>query len=117
MATPRIILDRPDYAYELRWCDRAAARLSSLDRPPLFKDLGSSRKGFYALCAFIWAAITDRNHRFIEPEDLAQYLSTDAQQSAAVAAINAMLVEAFPPDEDVKKKTGPTNSTPATPGT
>lgn len=105
MALPRIILDRPDRPYELKWNDRAEARLGSLDRPPVIADLAhrNGRKAFYALCAFLWASITERGHRFAEPEDLAQYLSTADAQLAAFDAINAMFAEAYPMDEAEKK--------------
>lgn len=103
MATPRLLLDRKDHAYELRWCDRADARLSSLERPPSFADLSHKKRSYYALCAIIWASIVERNHRFIDPEDLAEYLSTREQVATAMAAVQAMLVEAFPPEDDKKK--------------
>lgn len=100
MSAPLITLDRP---YELKWNDRAQARLSSLERPPTFRDLTHKRRGFYALCAIVWASIIERGHRFADPEDLAEFISTDAQQEAAVSAVNAMLSEAFPMTDDQKK--------------
>lgn len=116
MATPRLILDRPDHAYELRWCDRAEAKLSSLDRPPTFSDLSHKKRSYYALCSIVWASIVEKNHRFIDPEDLAEYLSTREQVAAAMSAVQAMLVECYPPDEDAKKKDSRNNNSAGTIG-
>lgn len=107
---PRIILNRPDQPYELRWMrGRSEALISSLERPASFADLRNRRRNFYAMCAIVWASLVERGHRFLAPEDLAEYLETPAQQATALAAITEMIDEAYPPDE-AQKKSSPTAS-------
>lgn len=101
-----------DRVYEIKWTHRAEARLSSLERPPLFADMHKPRKGFYAMCAFIWAAIVERGHRFVDPEEVAEFLVTEEQIATAVDAVGAMIEEAFPPDPE--KKSGPSANKNAT---
>jgi hypothetical protein len=88
-----VTLDRPR---EVRWTNRAQARNSSLERPAAFTDLAKPRRRFYALCAILWAALAERNHPFAEPEDLAEYLSTEAQQLAALDVIKRLIEDASP---------------------
>lgn len=89
----KLTLDRPR---ELRWTKRAEARNASLPRPVSFGQLARGRRRLYVLCALLWAALVDREHEFAEPEDLAEFLTTEEQQVAALSAIRAMVDEAFP---------------------
>lgn len=91
-----VTLDKP---YEVKWTRRAQARLESLERPPSFTDLGrKSKKPFYALCAFVWASLVERAHRFDTPEDVADYLDTPDKVASATRAIGEAITESFPPD-------------------
>ncbi len=58
--------------------------------------LTKRKNSFYAACAIIWSALVDKDHDFESPEDLAEYLKEDEQQSAAIRAISSMINEAFP---------------------
>lgn len=88
----KVTLDRPR---EIRWTHRADARLGSLDRPPELRDIVSrnSRKAFFALCAFVWSALVDRETPFAEPTDLADHLGSVDAQNAAWEALRRALVE------------------------
>lgn len=98
----------------VRWTQRAMARNASLPRPATFAALGNGRRRPYVICALLWAALVDRDHDFHEPEDLADYLQTDAQQIAAINAISAMVADAFPekksPPSAGTSPTGPSES-------
>jgi len=100
-------LDRPR---PIRWTNRAKARNSSLVRPGEFTALAKPRRALYAMCAILWAALVDREHPFEAPEDLAEYLETEAQQLAALEAIGSMVKQAFP------EKKSPPSSEPSAPG-
>lgn len=91
--TITVLLDRPR---QIRWTMRAQARNASLARPVSFATLGKRRNSLYALTAIIWASLVDKDHEFEAPEDLAEYLQTEAQQLAALKAIGSMIEEAFP---------------------
>lgn len=80
----------------VRWTERAKARNASLARPTSFGALGRGKNRLYAVCAILWAALVDKDHEFDAPEDIAEYLTTDAQQLAAFKAISDMIDEAFP---------------------
>lgn len=88
-----VTLDRPR---PIRWTNRSDHRIGSLDRPPALADLAhkNARKGFYALCAFVWASLEGRDHGFAEPEDLAEYLGKPEAQAAAWDALKAALQDA-----------------------
>lgn len=58
--------------------------------------IGKRRHSLYAVSALLWAALVDKDHDFELPEDLSEYLKTEAQQTAALKAITAMLQEAYP---------------------
>jgi len=93
-ATPILVkLDRPR---EVKWTMRAQARNASLPRPATFGGLQKSRNRLYVLCALIWAALVERDHEFIEPEDLAEHFKTAEQQLAGLKVITAMIDQAFP---------------------
>ena len=79
----------------IKWTARAAARLGRLAEPPALRDLASKNpsRGFYALCAYVWAALAEREHPFAEPEDLAEHLATPAQQDAAWTMLMRALTE------------------------
>lgn len=85
----------------VRWTKRAEARNASLPRPASFVQLGNRRRGSYVLMALIWSSLVERDHEFEAPEDLAEYLSSEEQQLAALKVINALIDDAFP-----EKKTG-----------
>lgn len=91
--TIKVQLDRPR---EVRWTKRAEARNASLPRPVLFAHLARGRNRLYALCAIVWSALVDRDHEFESPEDLAEFLSNEEQQLAALRAITLMIEDAFP---------------------
>lgn len=92
MSSPIVNLDRPR---SLRWSHRADARLGSLERPPLLSDLAhkNARKGFYALCAFVWAALETRDG-VADPEEVAAYIGEPVAQAAAWNALRAALEDA-----------------------
>lgn len=99
-----VTLDKPR---EIKWTHRADARLGSLDRPPILRDLAhkNPRRGYYAMLAFLWAALVER-HDFAEPDVLADYLGTTEQQTKAFESLRLALVEAGI-IEDTQKKTVP----------
>lgn len=101
-----IALDRPR---EIKWSQRAKARLSSLKQTVRFEDLAHERRGFYALCTFLWAALIDRDHPFDAPEDMAEFLITEAQQVAAFDAFKAILPSPQKKTEDTSQP-GPSPS-------
>lgn len=82
-------LDRPR---AIKWTHRADARLGSLERPPLLRDLAhkNPRKAFYALLAFVWASLEDSSD-FPDPESLAQHLGPDDKQFDAWNGLKAAL--------------------------
>lgn len=88
-----VTLDRPR---PIRWTNKSDHRIGSLDRPPALADLAhkNARKGFYALCAFVWASLEGRDHGFADPEELAEYLGKPEAQAAAWDALKAALQEA-----------------------
>ena len=92
MSTNTVNLDRPR---SLRWSHRADMRLGSLERPPLLSDLAhkNARKGFYALCVFVWAALETRDG-MADPEEVAQYIGEPVAQTAAWNALRAALEDA-----------------------
>ena len=104
----RLTLDRPR---EVRWTKRAEARNASLPRPVSFAQLARGKKRLFVLCALVWSALVDRDHDYESPEDLAEFFTTEEQQVAALAAIRAMLDEAFPekksPLNDASSQPGP----------
>lgn len=102
-----VLLDRHR---PVRWSNRAAARNSSLARPGEFTALAKPKRALYAMCAILWAALVDRDHPFEAPEDLAEYLETEAQHLAALEAIGDMVKQAFP------EKKSPPSSEPSAPG-
>lgn len=110
----RITLDRPR---EIRWTKRAEARNASLPRPVSFSGLARGNKRLFVLCALVWSALVERDHDFEAPEDLADFFTTEDQQVAALAAIAAMLNEAFPekksPPSDASSPLGPAPSSSA----
>ena len=102
-----VALDRPR---PVRWTARAQARNASLDRPASFVALGRGKHRLFALCALIWASLTEQDHGFSEPEDLAEFFTTAEQQVAALKIISALVAEAFP------EKKSPPNAAPSTNG-
>ena len=102
-----VSLDRPR---PVRWTARAQARNASLDRPVTFAALSRGKTRLYALCALLWASLTERDHGFAEPEDLAEHLTTPDQQVAALKVISALVAEAFP------EKKSPPNAAPSMTG-
>lgn len=90
------ILITLDKERQIRWTNRAQARNSSLPRPVQFVHMARGKNRLYAMCALIWCGLVDRAHDFEEPEDIADFLQTPEQQSAALQAILAMIEEAFP---------------------
>lgn len=98
-ATIEVLLDRKR---AIRWTKRAEARNSSLARPASFAHLGNRQRRLYTVCALLWAALVDRDADFAEPEDLAEYLTTEEQQVEAFKALRLMVEQAFP-----QKKTPP----------
>lgn len=98
-----VALDRPR---PVRWTARAQARNASLERPASFAALGRGKHRLYALCALLWASLTERDHEFAAPEDLAEFLTTEDQQLCAFKVITALVAEAFP------EKKSPTNAAP-----
>lgn len=98
----------------VRWTARAQARNASLDRPASFAALGRGKHRLYALCALLWASLTERDHEFAAPEDLAEYLTTEEQQLGALKVISALVAEAFPekksPPNAAPSPTGPSRS-------
>ncbi len=86
----------------LRWSYGAQARLGSLPRPPEFADLTRPRKSFYALAAFLWAALVERG-AFEGPEDLAECL-TPATMPGALKALADAITQANPKTDDAEKK-------------
>ena len=97
-----------DRVRTIRWTLRAQARNASLKRPVSFASLGRRRNSLYALCALLWSALVEKDHEFEDPEDIAEFLSTDEQQLAALRAVAAMVEEAFP---SKKNGTSPDSST------
>lgn len=93
MSSITVTLDQPR---PIRWTNRSDHRLGSLERPPALADLAhkNPRKGFYALCAFVWAALEGRDHGFADPEDVAEHLGEPAAQAAAWESLKAALEEA-----------------------
>jgi len=93
MSPITVTLDRPR---AIRWTHRADARLGSLERPPQLVDLAhkNARRGFYALCAFVWAALEGRDHGFSEPEELAVHIGEPEAQAAAWQALRSALADA-----------------------
>jgi hypothetical protein len=81
-----VVLDKPR---ALRWTHRAEFKLGSLERPPTYVDLAQDNphRQFYALCVFVWAALTDRDHPFVTADDIAPYLEKIEAQSAAFKAV------------------------------
>ena len=107
----KVTLDRQR---EVRWTKRAEARNASLPRPVSFSGLARGKKRLFALCAIIWSALVERDHDFEAPEDLAEFFSTEEQQVAALAAISAMLTEAFPEKKSpVNVASSPTGPAPS----
>ena len=106
-----VTLDRPR---PVRWTARAEARNASLTNPVTFSALGRGKRRPYALCAILWASLVERDHGFAEPEDLAEYLTTDDQQLAALKVISALVADAFPakksPPSAAPPPTGPSPS-------
>lgn len=104
-----IALDRPR---PIRWTERAAVRLSrvDLDFPTAVAQL-NQRTGLYALCALIWAALTERDQPYATPEDLAPYLATPAQQATALASLRETCTQAGLLQEE-KKSPAPAASAP-----
>jgi hypothetical protein len=112
-----VALDRPR---PVRWTARAQARNASLERPASFAALGRGKHRLYALCALLWASLTERDHEFAAPEDLAEFLTTEEQQLGALKVISALVAEAFPekksPPSAAPSPTGPSpSSTSASP--
>lgn len=112
-----ITLDRPR---PVRWTARAQARNASLERPASFAGLGRGKHRLFALCALLWASLTERDHGFAEPEDLAEFLTTEEQQLAALKVISALVADAYPekksPPSAAPSPTGPSpSSTSASP--
>jgi hypothetical protein len=99
-----------DKQREIRWTHRADARLGSLERAPVLRDLvhKNPRRAYYALLAFLWAGLVER-HDFTEPEALADHVHSDDQQRAAFTALHAALV-AGGVIEDQKKTTSENDS-------
>jgi len=87
-----INLDRPR---AIRWTHRADARLGSLERPVVLRDVVSKNpsRAFYALLCYVWAALVDR-HEFAQPEDIAELLGTAEKQTEAFTNLHRALVEA-----------------------
>lgn len=92
-------LDKPRV---IRWSYGAQARLGSLPRPPEFTDLTRPRKSFYALAAFLWAAMTDRA-AFEGPEDVAEVLTPDRVPGALKSLADAV-TQANPSTEETSQK-------------
>ena len=82
-----------DRERELRWTMRAEAKLGRLPDPPPLQDIASRnpRRGYFALLAYLWAAVEDPAGDFPQPEDLADHL----QDAAAQAAGFAVLIQAL----------------------
>jgi hypothetical protein len=94
--TSQPITVKLDRVRAVRWTMRAQARNASLARPVSFATLAKPRNSIYAMAAILWASLVDKDHEFEAPEDLAEYLTTEEQQLAAIKAVSAMVNEAFP---------------------
>ncbi len=102
-----VTLDRPR---TIRWTNRAEARLGSLDRPPEFRDLAhkSGHKAFYALCAFVWAALVERD--LSDWEQVAESLGTPEAKDAAFKALYDSLLAAGVFEQKKKNEPSMTSS-------
>ena len=98
--TPVIV--QLSHPYALRWSYGAQARLGSLPRPPVFADLSRPRKSFYALSAYLWASMVDRNV-FEGPEDVAEELTQDRLSGALKALVDAV-TQSMPADKESDAK-------------
>lgn len=107
-----IKLDR-ERPYEIKWTKRAEARNASLARPVAFSDIGKRKRSLYAMLAIVWSALVERDHGFESPEDLAEFLSEDEQQIAAIKSVGAMLTQAFP-EKKTEKQNASSESGPST---
>ena len=95
-----VSLDEPR---PIKWTFGAQARLGSLPRPPELSDLAKPRKSYSALCSFLWASLTQRNHPFDSPEDLAERITTIEQRDKAMR----VFLDAFKSaNENASKKAG-----------
>lgn len=104
MSTPTLVtLDKPR---AMRWTHRSEYYLGSLERPPVLRDIvhRNPARAAYALAAFVWAALVERD-AFTGPEQVFDQLKTTEQQIAALEALNRVMIEAGVLEDPEKKST------------
>jgi hypothetical protein len=81
-----LLLDRPR---EIKWTMAAMAKLGRLAEPPPLADIThrNPHRAFYALLAWLWAALVDGDEEFPKPEALAEHVQGGEKQAVAFALL------------------------------
>ncbi len=85
-----LVLDRER---EIKWTMASSAKLGRLAEPPPLEDIAhrNAHRAFFALLAYLWAAVEDPDGDFAQPEMLAEYFkSAEAQAKGFAVLISAL---------------------------
>jgi hypothetical protein len=95
-------------AVKIRCSNRSYLKVGTLDRPLSLTDLGNRKRGFAALCQWLWACIDDEDTTLTSPE-----LVADAIDLAKLDEVRDTLIDCIRMSQPDTKAKNESSSTPA----